>query len=76
MLIAIAHAFHVTPVLVFRKAGLLPDGGEEVQIEDWQYLLSQLSAEDQEEMRQLAIMKIERKKKSGNLKTLKTKKAG
>ena len=74
----IAQAFGISPIVVYRKAGLLPNksGGEDVRLEDWEFLLSQLSPEDQEELRQIAEMKIERRKKDGSLKSLKPKKAG
>ncbi len=63
--IALASAFGISPVSIFRKAGLLPSGPEnETQFEDWQYLLSQLPADEQEEMRQVALLKIEKRKKA------------
>lgn len=62
---AIATALKVNPISVFRKAGLLPAGPEnEIQFEDWEYLLKQLPPEEQEEMRQLALLKIEKRKKA------------
>jgi len=75
-LTALAKAFDISPITIFRKAGLLPKGGENVRFEDWQYLLEQLSSEDQEEMRQVALLKIERHKKAEGLKTLKPKRTG
>ena len=71
-----AHALNISPITIFRKAGLLPEGGDAVRFEDWQYLLEQLSPEDQEEMRQVALLKIERHKKAEGLKTLKPKRIG
>jgi hypothetical protein len=62
--------------MVFRKAGLLPEGGENVRFEDWQYLLDQLPEEEQEELRQIALMKIERRQKEKELRSLKPRKAG
>lgn len=74
--IAIAHALNISPITVFRKAGLLPDGGgENVSFADWEFLLNQMSPEDEAELRQIAELKIERRKKEQSLKTLKTKKA-
>ncbi len=63
-LIAIANALNISPITLFRKAGLLPEAGELVAFDDWQHLLAQLSHEEQEEMRQIAVMKIERNRKA------------
>lgn len=63
-LIAIATAFKISPITVFRKAGLLPEGGDQISFEDWQHLIAQLTEEEQEEMREIITMKIERRKKS------------
>lgn len=74
--VKIASVFNVSPITVFRKAGLLPPGPDnEVKMEDWEYLLRQMPPEDEAEMRQIAEMKIERRKKDQSLKTLNTKKA-
>jgi transcriptional regulator with XRE-family HTH domain len=72
----IAKVFNVSPITVIRKAGLLPAGSENVAFEDWLHLLDQLSPDDQEEMRQVALLKIERSKKAQGLKNLKTKRVG
>jgi transcriptional regulator with XRE-family HTH domain len=74
-LAAIAHALKISPVTILRKAGLLPEGNENVSFDDWAFLLGQLSPEDQAELRSIAEMKIERRKKEQALKTLKAKKA-
>lgn len=64
-LIALAQAFKISPITIFRKAGLLPpDGGENVKFEDWEYLLTQLTQDEQEEIRQIAELKIERRQKA------------
>jgi len=64
-LIRISAAFNVSPVTAFRKAGLLPSATEDsVQLEDWEYLLKQLSPEDEDEIKQIALMRIERRKKA------------
>jgi transcriptional regulator with XRE-family HTH domain len=74
---AIARALNISPITVFRKAGLLPEEGrQEVSFEDWMYLISQLDPQDEEELRKIAEMKIERKKKGQEIKILKTRKAG
>jgi transcriptional regulator with XRE-family HTH domain len=62
--IAIAQALRVSPITVFRAAGLLPEGGDEASFTDYQYLLSQLTTEEQEEIRQIMEMKIERRQKA------------
>lgn len=74
--IALAEALKMSPVALFRKAGLLPEGGDTTRFEDWAFLLQQMSAEDQAELRQIAELKIERRKKEQALKSLNTKKAG
>ena len=75
-LVRIADAFRVSPITAFRKAGLLPPGpDEDVNIEDWKHLLSQLTPEDQEELRQIAEMKLNKRQKESALKRLKPKKA-
>lgn len=69
--LALAEAARVSPILVFRKAGLLPPGPEEhAQFSDWQYLLSQLPQEDQDEIGQFIEMKYERRKKENALNKL------
>lgn len=59
----IAHALKISPITVLRKAGLLPEGGENASFEDWQFLLNQLPPEEQEEVRKIVEMKIERRQK-------------
>ncbi len=58
----IAKVFNVSPITVIRKAGLLPEGGDQVSFEDWQHLITQLSPDEQEEMRSIIEMKINRRK--------------
>ena len=60
----LAHAFKISPIAVFRKAGLLPEGGEQASFEDWQHLLNQLMPDEREEMREIMQMKIERRQKA------------
>jgi hypothetical protein len=63
--LALANALALSPILLFRKAGLLPDRPEsEVTFEDWQFLLEQMDPAEQEELRQIAILKIDRRKKA------------
>ena len=63
-LISIANALNISPITIFRKAGILPEVEEQTSMDDWQNLLAQLSPEEQEEMRQIAVMKIERNRKA------------
>jgi len=63
-LLAIAQAFNISPVTIFRKAGVLPEGGENTSFEDWQFLLNQLPPDEQEEVRKIIEMKIERRQKA------------
>lgn len=72
----IARAFGIDPILVYRKAGLIPNGTEVISFQDWEYLLAQLPEEDQLEIRKIIELKIERRQKEDGLKILKTKKAG
>lgn len=76
-LVALAKALTVSPMVIIRKIGLLPNGnGDQVKFEDWEHLLKQMSAEDESELRQIAELKIERRKKDQSLKSLKPKRAG
>ena len=76
----LAHAFKISPITIFRKAGLLPsEGGEHASFEDWQYLLNQLTPDEEEEMRQIVELKIERRQKAEQAeraKNFKPKRAG
>ena len=76
-LVAIAHGLNISPITLFRQAGLLPSNGngDQVKLEDWEFLLKQMTPEDEAELRQIAELKIERRKKDQSLKTLKPKKA-
>lgn len=60
---ALAQAFKISPITIFRIAGLLPEGGDNAAFEDWQFLLNQLPPEEQEEVRKIVEMKIERRQK-------------
>lgn len=45
---SLAKTFKISPVVVFRKAVLLPESqSEQVKLEDWKYLLSQFPNDDQ-----------------------------
>lgn len=78
-LLAFAEALNISPITMFRKAGKLPEGGAQVSFEDFEHLLNQLTPEEQEEIRQITEMKIERRKKAEQTeraKNFKPKKAG
>lgn len=54
-----------SPILTLREAGLLPfENDNDLKWEDWQFLLSKMSAEDETELRQIAEMKIDRRQKA------------
>lgn len=79
-LVRISKAFNISPITAFRKAGLLPEGnGEQVALEDWQHLLTQLTPDEEQEMREIVSMKIERRQKAEQAeraKNFKPKRAG
>jgi len=60
----IAQAFGVSPAMVFQKLKGETKDNEEVSFEDWKTILNLLTSEEQEEIRQIAEMKIERRQKS------------
>jgi len=61
----IAEALNVSPMTVFSKAGLVPDMTiEQIWAEDWKNLLSKLMPEEQAELRQIALLKIENRKRA------------
>lgn len=65
-LIAIAKGLSISPVTVFRKAGLLPTEGPDNKIvfEDWQHMLQQLTSEEQDEIYSIMEMKIKRRQQA------------
>lgn len=73
---ALAIWLEQSPILTLREAGLLPPGlDDEIRFEDWKYLINQLDPEDDAEMKQIAKLKIERKKQERGMKALKPRKA-
>ena len=79
VLVSLAKGLHISPVTIFRAAGLLPEGGENASFEDWQFLLSQLVPDEQEEIRQIIELKIERRQKAeqaARAKNFKSRKVG
>lgn len=74
---ALAVWLEQSPILTLRDAGLLPPGiDDEIRFEDWKHLINQLDPDDDAEMKQIAKLKIERKKQERGVKTLKPRKAG
>lgn len=74
--VALATAANRSPITAFRKAGLLPPGTDDVKFSDWEFLLSQMTPAEQEEMREIGVMKVERRKKEQSLKSLNPKRVG
>jgi transcriptional regulator with XRE-family HTH domain len=61
-LTALARALGISPISIFRQAGLLPSAsGEEASFDNWKFLLSQLPPDEQDEMRKIAQLKIEKR---------------
>lgn len=61
-MIAIAHAFNISPIAIFRTAGLLPNNGDDqIKFDDWQYLLSQMTEDEQEEVRIAELIELLKK---------------
>lgn len=59
-LVALAQAFKISPITIFRVAGLLPPGPDDkINFEDWQYLLEKMTPEEREEFWRFGQMKIE-----------------
>ena len=65
--ISLANALNISPITLLRKAGIMPDATtDQVRMEDWDYLLSQLPPEETEEIRKIALMKIEKRQNAEN----------
>jgi len=77
--VAIAEAFRISPITVFRAAGLLPpapkDEEDKARLDDWTHLLKDIDPEDERELRQIAEVKIKRRSNEKLPKSLKSKKA-
>lgn len=57
---ALAVAANKSPITAFRKAGLLPPGPDDkINLEDWEYLLKQMTEAEREEFWRFGQMKIE-----------------
>lgn len=63
--IALSNALNISLVSVLRAAGELPPGqDDDINFEDWQYLIEKLTTDEQEEIRQIIELKIERRQKA------------
>jgi transcriptional regulator with XRE-family HTH domain len=59
-LVALALAFKISPVSIFRTAGLLPPGSDDnINFEDWQHMLQQMTDAERNELFRFGQMKIE-----------------
>jgi transcriptional regulator with XRE-family HTH domain len=55
-MVAIARAFQVSPIEVFRVADLLPPGpSDDVTLDDWKEILPRLSERDQKILKNMAL---------------------
>lgn len=64
-LLAFSEVFSISPITIFRKAGLLPDtGGEKITKDDWEHMLQQLTPEEQDEIYSIMDMKIKRRQQA------------
>ena len=58
--VKIADVFGVSPITVFRKAGLLPPGPDDkINFEDWKFMLEKMTDAEREEFWRFGQMKIE-----------------
>jgi transcriptional regulator with XRE-family HTH domain len=59
-LLVLAQAFKLSPISIFRIAGLLPPGPDDkINIEDWKYMLEKMTDEERNEIWRIGQMKIE-----------------
>lgn len=54
----VAKALKIAPETVFIAAGILPQKSEELKLEDWRYILSQLPEQDREELLEMAKLRL------------------
>lgn len=70
--IALANGLNMSLISILRIAGELPPGDKaNINFEDWEHLLSKMTPAERDEMRDIGMMKIERRQKEQALKTLK-----
>lgn len=59
-LASISNALEVSPITILRKAGLLPPGPDDkINLEDWKFMLEQMTDEERNEIWRIGQMKIE-----------------
>jgi hypothetical protein len=64
-LLAIAGALNISPILMFRKAGLLPSASErEIRLDEWEHLLDQLNTAEQDELYRIGERMVEHHRRS------------
>ena len=74
-LAAVSKGLNVSPAILYRMVGLLPEASQDENISDqWKFLLSQLEPEDEEELRLIAEIKVNKHKKQTSLKALTSRK--
>lgn len=62
---ALSEWLGISPVSTLRVAGLLPqEGGEKITREDWEYMLQQLTPEEQDEIYSIMELKIKRRQQT------------
>lgn len=62
--VALAKWLKQSPVLTLREAGLLPPGSDEdIHWEDWKYLISQLTPQEEQNMKNLIMFTIDSRQK-------------
>ncbi len=58
--VKISGVINLSPITVFRKAGLLPPGPDDkINFEDWKYMLEKMTDAEREEFWRFGQMKIE-----------------
>lgn len=79
-LMAFASALTMSPMSILRKAFIFPDSeGEDVNWEDWKFLISQMTHEEEQTLKQIGTITVERRQKlesSSRAKNFKPRKVG
>lgn len=71
----IARALSINPITVYRAAGFIPEVPDTIRFDDFAALLEQLTEDERDELRDYALMKIQRREREAALKNLSPKKA-
>lgn len=61
-LTALAKAFEISPITIFRQAGLLPPGGDKARLEDLNHAVSKMTDEELDELFDYIEMRAKRKR--------------